>query len=222
MNLNNFFLTQQKYRSPASRNSFKFISENLIFKNFKKLTIKKKNKSGRSSFGRIIFRTRTSFLFKKFFYNINYNLNKRMLGTINSFSFIPFKNKLLTLIFFCDGSAFYFLTNNFFVLFSFFYNKIDNKSNLKIIKFKTNYFYLYQIPKLSIVSSLEIYPRKGVQFVKSSGTGAKLLSHDKKNYISFVKLPSGIKKIFSSYSFSFFGRISLVDNKYFKSGKAGY
>lgn len=222
MILTNFFLKQKKYRSPASRKSFVYLSDNLIYQNFKKLTFKKLNKAGRSSSGKIIFRTRSSVLVKRLSININYLINKKSVGTIASFSFIPFKNKVLSLIFLSNGSIFYFLTTNKFMLFSFFCNVSTSPVRFKIKSFTTLHYFLYQLPKLSIVSALEIYPQKGIQYIRSTGTGGKLLAHDKNNYISLVKLPSGFKKIFSCYSFAFFEKIILTDNKYFKSNKAGF
>ena len=222
MILSNFQITQKKIVSNASRKSFFFPSENLIFKKFKKLIIKKKNKSGRSSFGKIIFRTRTSFLIKKKYHSINYSLKVKVLGVVASFSFIPFKNKLLTLVFFSNGGVSYFLTTNNFVLFSFFYNKKLNLTSFSRFKFLSNYFLLFQIPKLSFVSFVELYPSKGAEYMRSPGSKAKILAFDKTRHSCLLKLPSGIKKIFSFYSFSFLGAISISNHKRAFSGKAGF
>jgi ribosomal protein L2 len=81
---------------------------------------------------------------------------------------------------------------------------------------------LFQIKKLSFVSSLEIIPGKGSQYSRSSGTKSRIIKFDKDNHSVLIKLPSGVKKIFSYYSFVMYGSISLKENKNFLNGKAGY
>jgi large subunit ribosomal protein L2 len=218
--ITNFYLSLTKYTSSASRNITNFPSESLIFKKHKKLVLKKKNQSGRGSNGNIIFRTKTSFLIKKKYHNINYNIRYRQLGAISSFSFIPFKNRLLSLIFFCNGSVSYFLTTNSHVLFSFFYNRIGKK--LRKISIKITHFFLLQIKKLSFVSCVEILPGKGAQYMRSPGTKGKILSFDKSTHSCLIKLPSGLKKMFSHHSFAFLDAIAIPFHKRRKNGKAGF
>jgi ribosomal protein L2 len=81
---------------------------------------------------------------------------------------------------------------------------------------------LFQIKKLSFVSCLEIIPGKGSQYSRSSGTKSRIIKFDRDNHSVLIKLPSGVKKIFSYYSFVMYGEISLKDNKNFYNGKAGY
>lgn len=214
-------MQKKPFKSSGSRNLFYFNSENLIYKKFKNLIIKTRNKSGRNDSGSIVFRSRSSLLIKQKKFNINYNLSYKILGIISSFSFIPFKNKLLTLVFFSNGGVSYFLSNDNFKLFDLFYNKLVHWPYQYKSKIKTTFFFLYQLPKLSIVSNLEIYPKRGVQYVRSTGVGSKIISFDRLNHSCLIKLPSGIKKIFSIYSFCFNGKIALPDNRYHKCGKAG-
>lgn len=220
MVLNNFNFFYKKYQSPASRNITYFFSENLIFKKHKKLTLKIKNKSGRSKNGNIIFRTKTSNLIKIKKIHINYSLNYRQVGTIAAFSFIPFKNKLTTLVYFCNGFVTYFLANNYQKLFSFFYNKVEKK--IRKFSIKSSHFFIFQLKKLSFVSYLEIFPGKGAQYVRSSGTKGKLMSFDSPTHSCIIKLPSGIKKIFSQYSFVFLGSLAMSLHKRRLNGKAGF
>jgi large subunit ribosomal protein L2 len=152
--------------------------------------------------------------------NINYNLRYIKLGFISSFNFIPFKNKLLSLVIFANGSFSYYLTTENHKLFSFLY--FNFYKNLKKIKLKSTFFMLFQIKKLSFISSLEIIPGKGSQYSRSSGTKSRIIKFDKNNHSVLIKLPSGIKKIFSYYSFAMFGQIYLKENKNFQNGKAGY
>ena len=118
---------------------------------------------------------------------------------VAAFSFIPFKNKLLSLIFFNNGAVTYFLTSNTHVIFSFtYFNKF--KKLKKIKKLKSFFLMIFQIKKLSFVSCLELLPGMGSQYVRSSGTKAKIIKLDKDTHTALIQLPSGIKKIFSYYS----------------------
>jgi len=216
----NFTLTTKFYTSPASRKITFFPSESLIADKFKNLTTRFKNLAGRSPRGRIIFRTKTSLLFKKKSTRINYSLRFKRLGTIASFSFIPYKNKLLSLIFFSNGSVSYFLSTDSHVLFSFFYSNCEKK--LKKIKMKSTHFMLFQIKKLSFISFLEITPGSCAQYVRSSGTKARLIAFDKTQHTCLLQLPSGVKKIFSYYSFALLGPLSISFHKKRLNGKAGF
>lgn len=220
MIVRNFFLSSKKYTSPASRNITFFPSESLISKTHKKLTLKLKNKAGRGLSGRIILRTRSSLLLKKKTFQINYFLRLNYLGTVASFSFIPFKNKLLSLVFFSNGAVSYFLSTDKHILFSFFNSNTEKK--LRKFNFKNTHLMLFQIKKLSFVSCIEIIPGLGAQYIRSSGTKGKIISFEKSSHSCLIKLPSGFKKIFSYYSFAFLDPISMPFHKKRKNGKAGF
>lgn len=220
MIVDNFYLSRKKYTSPASRKITFFPSEMLIAKSHKKLTLKLKNKSGRSSTGRIIFRTRTSFLIKKKNFQINYFLRYRCLGVVASFSLIPFKNRLLSLIFFSNGMVSYFLTTDRHILFSFLSVKLIKR--LSKINLKATHFMLFQIKKLSFISCVEITPGLGSQYIRSPGTKGRILSFDEPTHSCLIKLPSGLKKVFSYYSFAFIDNISIISHKRRLNGKAGF
>ena len=220
MFLSTYSLKKLPYRSAASRNCYSYFTKiNFILKK-NKLYFNKKWKSGRNDSGKIIVRTKGSLLKKTKNININYNLRYFKLGFISSFNFIPFKNKLTSLIIFSNGVFAYYLTTENYKLFSFIYFNLHK--NLKKIKLKSTFFMLFQIKKLSFVSCLEIVPGKGAQYSRSSGSKSRIIKFDKDNHSVLIKLSSGVKKIFSYYSFVLLGQISLQDNKNFNNGKAGY
>ena len=220
MFLDIYSLKKTKYKSSASRNISLYTNKlNFILKK-NKLSLYKKWKAGRNNSGKIIIRTKASLLKKIKSIHINYNLRYLKLGFITSFNFLPFKNKLLSLIFFSNGSFSYYLTNENQKLFSFIYFNLHK--NLKKIKIKNNFLMLFQIKKLSFVSCIELIPGKGSQYSRSSGTKSRILKFDHETHSVLLKLPSGIKKIFSYYSFVMLGQLSLKNNKNFQNGKAGY
>jgi large subunit ribosomal protein L2 len=215
-----FFLKKIQPTSAANRNSYKFYNVLNYQYKFKKLIFFKKWKSGRNDSGQIIFKTRSALLRKIKNININYCLRYLKLGTILSFNFIPFKNKVLSLIFFSNGAISYYLTSEFFKLFSYtFYNNYKRFNRFKI---KQTNLMLFQIKKLTFVSHLELLPGMGSQYCLSSGTKSKIIKFDETNHSVLVQLPSGIKKIFSYYSFVLLGRISI--SLHFKcfNTKSGY
>lgn len=213
-------LKKNFFTSPASRNSYFFYNK-LNFQNkMKKLSLYKKWKSGRNDSGKIIIRTKASLLKKNKIIKVNFNLRYLRLGYIASFQFIPFKNKLLSLIYYANGSFTYYLNNENHKLFSFLYYNFSKK--LKKIKIKNTILMLFQLKKLSFVSCLELLPGKGAQYTRSSGTKARIIKFDHETHSVLIQLPSGVKKIFSYYSFVMLGGISLSENINYTNGKAGY
>lgn len=81
---------------------------------------------------------------------------------------------------------------------------------------------LFQIKKLAFVSVLELLPGFGAQYTRSSGTKSRIIKFDPISHSVLIKLSSGVKKIFSYYSFVMFGQLSLQENSNFLNGKAGY
>nr|QEM01692.1 50S ribosomal protein L2 [Nephromyces sp. ex Molgula occidentalis] len=69
----------------------------------------------------------------------------------------------------------------------------------------------------SIISNIELIPKKGSQLVKASGVGAKLLSFDK-NY-ALIKLPSQEFRLISNKCFATIGSIAFIKKFLYK--KAG-
>lgn len=213
-------MVKKTFTSPASRNVNYFFTNWNLKLNDKKLTLRKKWLAGRGSSGKSIIRTRASLLLKLKYTKINYNLRYSKLGLIVSFKFIPFRNKLLSLVYFSNGSVSYFLATNLHKIFNYVY--LNKSKRMKKIKLKNTFMMLFQIKKLSFVSCLEILPGKGSQYARSSGTKSKIIKIDKESHTILIQLPSKIKKIFSYYSFAALGNIALPENKKYLNSKAGY
>jgi ribosomal protein L2 len=151
---------------------------------------------------------------------INFNLRYLKLGFIASFKFIPFKNKLLSFIYFSNGSFTYYINSENHFIFSFLYYNFSKK--LRKIKLKNTILMLFQIKKLSFISYLELLPGRGAQYCLSSGTKSRVIKLDPVTHSVLIQLPSGVKKIFSYYSIAFLGRISIFENSRCLNGKAGF
>jgi ribosomal protein L2 len=75
------------------------------------------------------------------------------------------------------------------------------------------FFLIKQLPKNQPVSLLEILPNKGVQYARSTGTSARIVKMDSRISTGLIKLPSGVKKVFSTYAIGSVGSVSLPENK---------
>jgi len=73
--------------------------------------------------------------------------------------------------------------------------------------------------RISFLSSL---PNKKIQYIKSSGSYGILIHLNMLNHTAIVKLPSGIKKIFSIYTLASFGAVSLAVKKKLCNTKSGF
>jgi ribosomal protein L2 len=144
------------------------------------------------------------------------------MASILAFQFIPFKNKVLSLVFFNNGSFTYYLTTDIHTLFSYSYHPAVRIKKLKKFKIKSFYLMLFQIKKLSFISCLELLPGLGAQYIRSPGTKGRIIKFDTTTHTVLVQLPSKLKKIFSYYSFTMLDAITLNLHKKCLNGKFGY
>lgn len=211
---------KKTFKSSGNRNSTFFHFKLNHQKKYPKLSFFNKNISGRGENGRIILRTKTSLLNKRKKLKINYILNYTKLSFIGGFVFIPYKNKLISLFFFSNGAASYFLTtvnHKIFFCAAFLFQKRYRKFHLRRV-----FALIFRIRKLSYLSHLSIKPMIRAQYIRSPGCGARLFKFDDDNHTVVMEFPSDSKKLFSYYSTAFLGRIVNRFHKNFYSGKAGY
>lgn len=84
------------------------------------------------------------------------------------------------------------------------------------------FFVLGQLPKNKPVSLLEPLPTRGVVYVRSSGSAASILKMNSLTGTALLKLPSGVKKVLSTYSIGSLGSVSLIEKKKCHNTKAGF
>lgn len=215
-------LNKAVFTSGATRNSYYFYNSLNLQGKLPNLSLHKKWNSGRNDSGRTVIRTKSSLLQKTKYVKVNFKLRYFKLGFISSFQFIPFKNKLLSLVFFSNGSYTYYLSAENHGLFSFmYYNPLKKRMQVKM-GLNSTLLMLFQIKKLSFVSCLELVPGKGAQYTRSSGTKSRISKFDGYNHSVLLQLSSGVKKSFSYYSFVMLGRLAMVDHSRCLNGKAGY
>jgi len=145
---------------------------------------------------------------------------------------MPFKNKLFSLVFLSSGIVTYVPTPTTHTLFSFNRSvsalgvvnagKTRSTSLNSDLSITSLFFLLRQLPKNKKVSLLELIPLKGIQYARSTGTSAVILKMDSRLNTSLVKLPSGVKKVFSTFSLGSLGSVALPENKKKTDRRAGY
>jgi ribosomal protein L2 len=199
---------------------------------FKKLKYKIKWKAGRNTSGRVVLRTRKSKPVMNTKFMVNYSFRTLNIGFIANIILLPFCNKLISLMFLSSGLITYLPTASSHKLFlitkfnSILASMSGFKSQLWFFNqtalFEQLSFILKQLPLNSNTSLLELLPLKGIQYVRSSGSSAVILKSNTKSNTALIKLPSGVKKVFSLFSLASLGSVALGEKKLLTNNKAGY
>jgi len=145
---------------------------------------------------------------------------------------LPYTLKIISVLFLSNGSVTFIQTALNTKLFNFikfypiklnitkFYSTLYS-INPKLIIIQ-GFFLIKQLPRNYLISQLEIFPNKGIQYVRGPGTFTKIIQVNFKLNIVFLKLPSGVKKFFSLFSLGSIGLNLLKEGKNFKNNKAGF
>ena len=206
--------------SSASRNKTLFVNIFNLQKKLPLFSLRKKWNAGRNKEGRIIFWTRKSLTKRYKNVKINYKLCNNYLNFIASFQFISFKNRLLSLTYFANGTITYYITTDNHELLDYFY--LNFNKNLRRF-FPISYWApLYFLQKLIFICFIELAPSQRAQYCLSAGTQSRVLTFDKITRIVTIQLPSKVQKVISYYSCVFLGRVALEENKKYKNTRSGY
>jgi ribosomal protein L2 len=225
-------LTKVVVTSGASRNTRLFKSDLPLQARYKKLLNCYKWKSGRGSRGSVVIWTKGRRTVKYKTPSINYKFRLTCLSFIGGFLLRPYSNKMIALLFLSTGSVSYVPTSTKHKLFQitqlkgtfFKYDKILPQLGFssRSMLVDPTFFLIKQLPKNQPVSLLEIIPNRGVQYVRSSGSIAKILKMDSRVSTSLIKLPSGVKKVFSTHAIGSVGGVSLPESRRWSNSSAGY
>ena len=144
----------------------------------------------------------------------------------------PTTNRLTSLLFTASGSTTYVPTAAGHQLFritqlrSVFYRRNRLTTQLQFtnkgVLIGQSFYLVKQLPKNQHVSLLEILPNKGIQYIRAPGSKAKILKMDTRVSTAVIKLPSGVRKVFSIYSLASLGQVLLAEKKLYKNNKAGH
>ena len=205
-----------------------------VFKNklplqckYKWLQYSKKWKAGRGNTGQKVLRTRGTRGVKYRLQNINYSFRYRHIFFIASFIFNNQLHKLISVIFLSSGAISQLITTSQHKLFTL--NQFNSPllrneyfiTNLNLPALLLSVSLVMNLPKNKPISLLELVPYRKIQYIRSAGTLGIMLKMDLRVHTALIKLPSGVKKVFSTYSLGSIGSVALTTNRIYKNNIAG-
>jgi len=227
-----FTLTRIKPTSGASRASSFFKNELPLQLKHKKLLGAYKWNAGRSKNGRVVVWTKSKRTLKYKQPTINYNFRSTSIGFVSGFLLRPKTNRLISLLFLSTGSVSYVPSTTKHTMFRLTQLRSSFSYNTQLVQqlclserhvlIDQSFSLIKHLPKNQPVSLLEIVPNSGVQYARSTGVSARIVKMDSRISTSLIKLPSGVKKVFSTYSLGSEGSVSFPENKKWGNNSAGF
>lgn len=217
--------------SGASRNKLTLKFPLLTNYKLSRLSTRLKNLSGRTSSGRIAVFSKGSRSLKSRIVSTNKTFRDRSISFISGFVINPLTSSLKSVVYSSSGCISYLPATDQHFLFklTYFYSLYSIRSSLykdtillkKYIKLTPSFFIIRRLPKNQFVSNLELLPGKGIQYAQSPGSKSIIVKMDTRTGSALIKLPSGVRKVFSIYSIGALGRPALRYNKEVNITSAG-
>ena len=179
------------------------------------------SKAGRGSTGRKLLWTKRSSPSARALPTLVKNIFPNSLFTIISIRHHPRTSNVYSLTAHATGLLLNQPQSSFRNVFSFLYTTCKSK----ILKFFFNAPYtalLFTLPSFTTISHLASRPQGHSTYVKSAGASAVILSKNSTQHTVLVRLPSGVRKIFSYYSLATLGSVSFKDKKDLQNTKSGF
>ena len=179
----------------------------------KSLLVKKKEKAGRNSYGRITVRHQGGGNRQKY-RKIDFKRNKDdMIATVIGIEYDPNRSANIALLKYEDGTLSYILapqglTDGDKVI-------SGQKADIK----PGNCMPIENIPVGTMIHNIELNPGQGGKMVRAAGQGAQLMAKEGK--YSHVRLPSGEMRLVLTRCRATIGTIGNADHENVKIGKAG-
>ena len=151
---------------------------------------------------------------KRRYREIDFKRNKfEIEGQIVSIQYDPNRTAFIALVKYSDGEKRYIIAQNGL--------KVGQKiiSGQNVSPDIGNAMPLSSIPLGTIISCIELKPKKGASIARSAGTFAQLMARDGK--YATIKLPSGETRLILKTCFATIGTVSNSDNQLTIKGKAG-
>ena len=205
-----------KYKptTPARRNmSVPSFEEITKFSPEKSLIVTKKKHAGRNSYGRITVRHRGGG--NKIKYRIiDFKRQNANPNTVVGIEYDPNRTAYIALLQDTEGTKSYVIAPEGLHAGDVIYSGAD--ADIK----PGNTLPLANIPVGTVINSIELYPGKGAQLVRSAGAMAQLISKEA-NGMAQIRLPSGETRYVRLNCKATIGQIGNVEHDTVKVGKAG-
>lgn len=207
-----------------------------LFLKSKLLRVRRKSIAGRGASGRIILWTKKSLKIKNVCYSVNWSFKSSLLGFIGNVSIVSSLRRVLSTFFLSSGASTYLATSYTHSLFSLtrMYppsSSLHDRRNSYASKYNPTstvflipqmMFFIRQLPRNQHISLLELKPLVGISYVRAPGSYAVMTKLDVYTFIALIRLPSGIRKVFSPFALGSAGPNPNKFNKHQESNLAGY
>ena len=178
----------------------------------KKLTVTRKSKAGRNSYGRITVRHHGGGNKKKYRI-IDFKRQTEGAAKVIGVEYDPNRTAYIALVEYEDGTRSYILAPVGLTDGDVIYSAAD--ADIK----PGNTLPIANIPVGTMINNIELYPGKGGQLVRSAGAAAQLMA--KANGMAQVRLPSGEVRLVRLDCKATIGQIGNIEHDTVKVGKAG-
>ena len=205
-----------KPTTPSRRHTSVAVGENVSKKNkpLKKLTVIRKQKSGRNNQGRITIRHRGGGA-KRYIRQIDFKRDKFDIpAKVESVEYDPNRNAHIALVCYKDGERRYILAAEGMKA-----DQIVLNSKTKLEVADGNRFPLHLIPSGMSVYNIELKPGQGGKIVR--GAGARSMFMGVEDKYAQIKLPSGEIRLVPKDCLATLGQVSNAEFRNIRWGKAG-
>ena len=187
-----------------------------------KLFYRKISYGGRStSTGKVVIYSKGSIKKRIKLLNISYSTRVSDILILGSVTFVPFVNKLVSFLVTDSGSYFYFPALSNARLFTLTSTVFRNRRYPRSLSWAF-YSFIFALKTFKKISNLELTPNKGIQYARSSGSYAKMLTLNVAQHVALIKLPSGVKKYFSIYGIALSDLAALPNKKKLSIRQSGF
>ena len=130
---------------------------------------------------------------------VNYTFRLLDPGFVATFKLVPVSNKLLALSFYPSGAVTYVPASAKTKIFALSVFKPARKV-LKGFDSSLTYSIIRFAPLFRKISNIELFPGRGMQYARSAGCYGIITRCSTSTHTAVVRLPSGVRKIFSVFS----------------------
>ena len=152
---------------------------------------------------------------------IAYNFRLKYPLLFSTLKITPFYNKIISLMMLPSGGFCYLPTLEKHPIFSIVYFRGFYVPSW-YRKRKTCLTLISNVRQYKRVSNFEVWPGKGIQYARSAGSWGKITSRNMNSYTAVAYLPSGVRKIVSTFGLILPGRGAGIDKRLIRNTKSGF
>ena len=216
-------MLKSKYTTSNGSRKRKILASTWHYQSFRStLNYRKISHAGRSlNTGKIIIYSKGSIKKRLKLINIRYITRTFTPVILASITFVPLVTKLVNLLILDSGAYFYFPSAVKSRIFTFTSAYRFSVSHVNAFFWHFHSF-IFKLKTFKKISNLELIPNRGIQYARSAGSYAKMLTINFVLHTALIRLPSGVKKQFSIYGIGLSGPSSLSLKKKIRNRQSGF